>query len=125
MSGLWCVADGMGGHAKGDVASALIIENLRALTEQSNSISTEAIKQAIQNANNEIKSFLSIKPTIVFIPKFIICLLATVYATGTYRYSQRHLSWGFNSCLPAIVYDTGPYRYSRKQLLLDHARLTL
>lgn len=31
--GLWVVADGMGGHAKGDVASQMIVENLKKIHE--------------------------------------------------------------------------------------------
>ena len=32
-TGLWVVADGMGGHAKGDVASQMIVENLKKVHE--------------------------------------------------------------------------------------------
>ena len=55
-AGLWCVADGMGGHAKGDVASALIVEKLAALLTASSVLSLESINQAIQAANTEIIS---------------------------------------------------------------------
>lgn len=53
-AGLWCVADGMGGHAKGDVASALIVEKLSALMAAPAEISLDLIKQAIEDANAEI-----------------------------------------------------------------------
>lgn len=53
-AGLWCVADGMGGHLKGDVASALIIQKLAALTVTPAELSSGAIEQALQEVNAEI-----------------------------------------------------------------------
>lgn len=55
--GLWCVADGMGGHAKGDVASGLIIERLSALVEQSgDAVKLEQILTCIKAVNNTLIS---------------------------------------------------------------------
>ncbi|GEA12552.1 protein phosphatase 2C domain-containing protein [Alteromonas sp. KUL49] len=51
---LWCVADGMGGHSKGDVASALIVEKLASIIHNQRSLSVASITSAIQEANTEV-----------------------------------------------------------------------
>lgn len=58
-AGLWCVADGMGGHLKGEVASGLIIDKLSELVANSGESSTipitiEDISRVIDDANNEL-----------------------------------------------------------------------
>lgn len=52
--GLWCVADGMGGHEKGEVASALIIRKLSESIANSEGLSVAHIKNAVNDANSEI-----------------------------------------------------------------------
>ncbi|WP_395344144.1 PP2C family protein-serine/threonine phosphatase [Ningiella sp. W23] len=56
-AGLWCVADGMGGHARGDVASQLIIEGLSKLIDASKSeskspLNLQQISECIQSVNS-------------------------------------------------------------------------
>jgi protein phosphatase len=53
---LWCVADGMGGHSKGDVASGIIVQKLSELIANSDELSTDSIQTAIEAANTEIVS---------------------------------------------------------------------
>ncbi|GAB2917630.1 serine/threonine-protein phosphatase [Paraburkholderia jirisanensis] len=55
--GLWVVADGLGGHAAGDYASALIVERLGALTrEQGVDDFIEAIEDSLQQVNTELRA---------------------------------------------------------------------
>jgi len=55
--GLWVVADGMGGHKAGDIASKKIIHTLNKLEiTASLDISIPQVKAALQLVNNELKS---------------------------------------------------------------------
>jgi serine/threonine protein phosphatase PrpC len=53
--GLWAVADGMGGHAAGDVASALIVKQLANVTGAASIAALQALTQtALVEANHDI-----------------------------------------------------------------------
>lgn len=49
--GLWAVADGMGGHSRGDVAAETVIAHLSALRPP---VTARTLDEAIQSANREI-----------------------------------------------------------------------
>ncbi len=52
--GLWCVADGMGGHSAGELASARLIETLDALSAER--LSTDGVIAAVREVNLELTS---------------------------------------------------------------------
>lgn len=52
--GLYAVADGMGGHAAGEVASATAVEALRAAFEASDQRSADALRNAARAANRAV-----------------------------------------------------------------------
>lgn len=54
--GLWVVADGLGGHAAGDVASGMIVDRLRALPRQGDVFDfVEAIEDTLSQVNAELR----------------------------------------------------------------------
>jgi serine/threonine protein phosphatase PrpC len=53
--GMWCVADGMGGHAKGDLASQMIVDYLGVLNRSElYPLSAEQIKERLQAVNERL-----------------------------------------------------------------------
>jgi protein phosphatase len=60
--GLWVVADGMGGHAAGDLASALIVERLGSLTRDGDIFAfAAAIEDSLQQVNVELRAAAALR----------------------------------------------------------------
>jgi len=52
--GLWAVSDGMGGHAAGDIASAMVVEKMNRLGPRDGAPFLEAVCKALTDANCEL-----------------------------------------------------------------------
>ncbi|WP_213999668.1 protein phosphatase 2C domain-containing protein [Arsukibacterium sp.] len=57
-AGVWAVADGMGGHAAGDVASQMVMDMLKTLVDSAGTaLSPAMLSQALQNANKALVQY--------------------------------------------------------------------
>jgi serine/threonine protein phosphatase PrpC len=106
--GLWCVADGMGGHAAGEVASRLIIEQLRTLDNPFSFTSpVRAVESRLHAVNHDL-----LEQAAALLPGQIIGSTAVVLSLIGMRFTAL---WAGDSRL---------YLYRRKelrQLTRDHS----
>ncbi|MGB4271373.1 MAG: protein phosphatase, partial [Propionicimonas sp.] len=58
---IWAVADGMGGHAAGDVASAILAEVLAEL-DQADFLKPQDITAAVRVANDRMLAYVASRP---------------------------------------------------------------
>ncbi len=108
--GLWAVADGMGGHAAGDVASQMVTDRLRGV-EPHTSFSglVDDVEDRVLDANRRLYSMASESEG----NKIIGCTLAALLANG------RH-------CLSVWAGDSRVYRLrdaKLEQLTRDHSEV--
>lgn len=53
-AGVWVVADGMGGHAAGDVASQLVVDTISSVVKRCQQVSVRVLTEALHQANKEL-----------------------------------------------------------------------
>jgi serine/threonine protein phosphatase PrpC len=56
-AGVWVVADGMGGHAAGDVASQLVVDTIRSVVKRCQEVSVRVLTDALHQANTELSHY--------------------------------------------------------------------
>lgn len=75
---LWAVADGMGGHAAGDVASKAIVDALRAIKQAPDKLSAyvDAVDDTLQAVNQQLRALCQQQGGLCTIGSTVVCLLA-------------------------------------------------
>ncbi len=82
-SGVWVVADGMGGHAAGDIASQTVVDSIRIAVQKAAEPSVHVLTTALHQANAEL-----------------------------YRYSEQHLSGNTaGSTVVVLLIDKWHYHF--------------
>ena len=97
--GLWAVADGMGGHARGEVASAMLVESLRQVVRPATlSAYVDEVEDRILTVNRRLREYAAerglktIGATVAALLAFqdlAVCLWAG--DSRIYRYRNKHL----------------------------------
>ena len=54
---VWVVADGMGGHSAGDIASQIVVDSINSAVMRQETIGVELLTQALQAANREVYDY--------------------------------------------------------------------
>ena len=88
--GMWCVADGMGGHDRGDVASKMIVDNLNCLNSPEHfPLSTSQINERLQSVNSRLIDMAAQMPSPSVVGSTVVVLL--------FDQQQAHCIWAGDS----------------------------
>jgi type VI secretion system protein ImpM len=106
--GLWAVADGMGGHEAGDVASQLIVDSLNKLSLETASLEAaiHSVKQCLQQVNSELQEFARLEYKHNIVGSTVVVLLCEPHRCA--------VLWAGDSRLYRLRADT------LQQLTKDH-----
>lgn len=110
--GLFAVADGMGGHDAGDVASRMAVDELRAFYERTGRADGKRLAEAVAHANQQIFDAGRVDGKVSSRP------MGTTVVAVTLSKSPRRVTW-------AYVGDSRLYRWRKGELQLltaDHTR---
>ncbi|WP_068377831.1 PP2C family protein-serine/threonine phosphatase [Paraglaciecola hydrolytica] len=108
--GLWCVADGMGGHQKGDLASSMIVDRLAEFNLPGNfPLTPNLVKEGLIEVNSSLLSIAAQSA-----PKTVI---GSTVAVLLFDHSHAHCVWAGDSRI---------YRFRQNKLTRltkDHSQI--
>lgn len=108
--GMWCVADGMGGHDKGDVASRMIVDYLNCLnTPDHYPLTTDQISERLLSVNSRLVDMAEQLPSPSVVGSTVVVL--------NFDDNQAHCVWAGDSRI---------YRLRQNQLVRltrDHSQV--
>ncbi|MGR5235981.1 PP2C family protein-serine/threonine phosphatase [Vibrio alfacsensis] len=58
--GVWVVADGMGGHSAGDIASQMLVDRIARYVKDSQSTNIDELRKVVEQANKEIYQYAQV-----------------------------------------------------------------
>jgi serine/threonine protein phosphatase PrpC len=109
-AGLWCIADGMGGHQKGDVASRMVVDHLDNLgTQAVLPPSPQQVKNSLLRINDSLLELATSLPESAVIGSTVVVLL--------FDQQDAHCIWAGDSRIYRLRQDT----FTR--LTTDHSQV--
>ena len=118
--GLLAVADGMGGHAAGEVASRVVIESLVPLDERPpDGDLTDALRQAVESANGYLRDMVAADNALEGMGTTLTALLWTRQTLGLVHIGDSRAYLLRDGQLDQVTHD-----HTLVQSLIDQGRIT-